>query len=84
MKDFRYCGIEGSLGAHCNQFYTDAPVNYDKTNWDKLSFGWLCLSPDDYGVIKSELEQACSIANCTYEQWQTMDAAFRRIDNLNK
>jgi hypothetical protein len=80
IHDFTACADAGVSGAVCDQYLVNHQVSLDKSEWDALRFGWLCVSAADYGNIKVELEQACSIANCSYEQLQTMQTFFKKID----
>lgn len=82
IKDFTACSDGGASGAVCDNYLTNHQVILDKTEWAALRFGWLCVSPGDYGNIKTELEQACSIAKCSYEQQESMEAFFLKVNNL--
>lgn len=82
MTDFTACALEGVSGAHCNNFYTNVPVNYTQAQWDAMSFGSLCVGPQDYDTIKNELDEACVHLSCTYEQKAAMQSFFNRMTPL--
>lgn len=80
VHDFTACADKGPDGAHCDNYLADVPVNLDKPEWDALrGTGWLCVSPDDYGEIKIELEQACSVIKCTYQQKAQLQKFFSKM-----
>lgn len=82
VHDFQACADGGDSGGFCDNYLTDAQVHYAKPDWDKLRFGWLCVNSTDYGNIKTELEEACSLLKCSYEQTKTMNSFFQKVDSL--
>ena len=80
IKDMSVCADAGVSGAACDHYLINKQTLLDKQEWDALRFGWLCVSPTDYGNIKVELEQACSLINCTYEQTLALTTFLKKID----
>lgn len=80
IQDFTACAIApGQSGVVCDNYLTDHQVILDEQEWEALEPGYLCISPQDYGNIKIELEQACSELNCSYEEQQALEKFFKKF-----
>lgn len=82
IKDEQLCADMGSQGATCDNIFTNAPIDFGKSDWDDKRFGMLCMSSDAFGDIKQELEQLCSVSGkCDYPKVQKVLA---KLDALQK
>lgn len=86
IHDKRICAIgpgnDENAGAACDNVYSSNPQILTEAQWAALSPGWYCMSPGDESFAKQEIEEACSIAKCSYAQLQAMKSAFDKIENL--
>ena len=85
VHDMRVCSIgpgndDPNAGAACDQVYSSNPVLLTEAQWQAMAPGQFCVSAQDYGFIKVEIEEACSQLKCSYEQIQAMKLAFKQID----
>lgn len=69
IKNERWYGDEGPLGAHYFETLTSAEGDVSKDIWDQIRVGMACTDIDTIAEIKQEIEQLCSLSNaCSYDQ----------------
>ena len=75
IKDQKWCGDQGTLGAHCAHTLSNSTYDYDYNTWANRRFGQLCTDDDpdklgsQFAEMKKEVEELCSITNsCSYPQ----------------
>jgi len=63
---------EGSIGAVEVHFLTPGTTDLNKTQWDAIRPGMVCMPETSFGDFKAELEELCSKTTCTYEMEQAL------------
>ena len=76
------CGNNFDGSASCfNTLKTDER-ELSQSEWDSIRPGWLSMSGNDYGEIKTALEKLCHSVGptqCTFEDQSKMGKLFERI-----
>lgn len=83
IKDKEVCGDLGTDGADCFHTLKDTQRYIPKLEWDELRFGWLCMSPESFAQMKTEILQLCETSGkCNYEKVEKLLTRFSL--NLNR
>lgn len=83
IPDFEACGDFMDDGARCTTFISGKSRNLSPGQFDRLRYGRISLSPQDYREVKAAIEKLCAVNRCTYEQEQAVEEAksfFKRLD----
>lgn len=79
VYDRPICGDLGEAGAYCKHLYTPGAKDVAKADWDKERIGWICTDGKGENDIEVEIDQACTMLNCTYEQREELRLAKIRL-----
>lgn len=71
---------EGPSGAHFKHFLTSEEGNLDKSSWDDIREGYVCMSSDAFGDFKKEIEQLCTKVKCDYTTLQALEQVFAYVE----
>lgn len=85
LKDGRVCGDMGSLGATCDNVFSDYPIDFDRNSWDRVRVGQLCMQADLFANWKAALIKFCNdTGRCTIEEVQAIQQVGKKIERLNR
>lgn len=91
FTDQPLCGDKGELGASCvhtlhNQVDANNKVivkKVEKTDWDTMRFGWICMPSTAYAEAKKNSEQLCKSSGlCNFDK--DMNGFFTAVEAVNK
>lgn len=86
VKDIEVCGLLGPNGVHCAHTLSAATEDFTAQQWNQMSVGWLCMSPQSFSDTESSIAQFCNAYPnlCDYQTVSTLKRVLRRIKRLTK
>lgn len=85
IKDKEFCYDTADFGASCFNTSSENERDIPKQDWDKTRVGWGCLSPDDIGALKAEIEKLChSTKLCTPDFKHRAEIFFEKSEKIHR